>query len=81
MLFQALRDFRYEKVRIEIDETPAQPMMLRFHLTGSSPNVYDGFPLELNVNVGGALRDVLERGLKTYQLPAGVADRLGSTPP
>jgi len=77
MLFEALRDFRYEQIRIEITETPEQPLVLRLKLKGASPNVYDGFPLELNVNVGGALRDVLERGLKTYQLPAGVADRLG----
>jgi len=80
MLFQALRDFRYDSIRIEIDESPGRPEVMRLELKGNSPNVFDGFPLELNVNIGGALRDVLETGLRTYSLPSGVADRLGSPP-
>ncbi|MFN4089026.1 MAG: YdbH domain-containing protein [Alphaproteobacteria bacterium] len=78
ILFQALQDFHYDSIRIEIDESPGRTQVMQLALKGNSPKVFDGFPLELNVSVSGALRDVLERGLRTYQLPAGVADRLGA---
>lgn len=71
-LMRAVQNFEYSKVRAFIDESSAEEMTLRLELEGRSPDVYEGFPLQLNVNVSGPLRDVLNRGIRTYQLPAAL---------
>lgn len=71
-LMRAVQNFEYSKVRAFIDESSAEEMTLRLELEGRSPDVYEGFPLQLNVNVSGPLRDILNRGIRTYQLPAAL---------
>lgn len=71
-LMRAVQNFEYSKVRAFIDESSAEEMTLRLELEGRSPDVYDGFPLQLNVNVSGPIRDLLNRGIRTYQLPAAL---------
>src|SRR5690606_1403721 len=56
-LMRAVQDFEYSKVRAFIDESSAEEVTLRLEREGRSPDVYEGFPLQLNVNVSGPLRD------------------------
>lgn len=76
LVMRALEQFHYETIRVEIDENAAGELSLRVSLQGSSPKVYDGYPIVLNVNFSGDLADVLRHGLRAYQLPAEIGRRL-----
>ena len=69
LFLQAVENFHYEKVRVTLDEGDAEDMVLGFHLEGKNPDLYGGAPFELNVNLTGPLRQLLDRGIKTYKLP------------
>ena len=76
LVMRALEQFNYDSIRIAIDENAAGELSLRVSLQGSSPKVYDGYPIVLNVNFSGDLADVLRHGLRAYQLPAEIGRRL-----
>ncbi len=76
LLMQALEHFDYESIRIEIDERPVDGLTLSLSLRGSSPNVHDGYPMVVNINVSGALGEVLQQGIRSYQIPEEIQRRL-----
>jgi hypothetical protein len=76
MLLQALTDFRYDSLALSIDGTAGGEMTLSFAIRGSNKDFYDGYPVALNLKVGGALDTILRRGLATYRIPSTVRDRM-----
>ncbi len=69
LFLQAVENFYYDKVRVTLDEGEAEDLVLGFRLEGKNPDLYGGAPFELNVNLTGPLRELLDRGIKTYKLP------------
>lgn len=69
LFLQAVENFHYDTVQVTLDEGEAEDLVLGFHLTGNNPDLYAGAPFELNVNLSGPLRELLDRGIKTYKLP------------
>lgn len=76
MLLQALTDFRYEGISLSVDGQAGGEMTLSFAIRGSNPSFYDGHPVALNLNVGGALDTILRRGIATYRIPSAVRQRM-----
>ncbi len=72
----ALRNFEYHTLRMTLDGEAAGALTVGLHLTGSNPEVYEGYPIELTVNVEGAFAQLLQRGLAGYRTPDAVAQRL-----
>src|SRR5690606_25639737 len=66
LLFAALRDFRYQSLVMEMDGSTTGDLDAVLHISGANPDLYDGYPVELNVNVGGPLMRLLQQGLDTY---------------
>jgi hypothetical protein len=75
-LLKALTDFRYDSLVLSIDGETGGEMTLSFAIRGSNPSFYDGYPVALNLNVGGALDTILQRGLATYRIPSAVQERM-----
>ena len=69
LLLQALENFRYKDLRLTIDGRTDGEMDVGLHIAGANPDLYDGYPIEFNLNLEGALANVLRQGLAGYQIP------------
>jgi hypothetical protein len=76
LLLQALENFRYEELRLTIDGRTDGEMDVGLHLKGANPDLYDGYPIEFNLNLEGALADVVRAGLAGYQIPERIREQM-----
>jgi hypothetical protein len=76
LLLQALENFRYETLRLTIDGRTDGDMDVRLHIAGANPDLYGGHPIEFNLNLEGALADVVRAGLTGYQIPERIRERM-----
>jgi Dicarboxylate transport len=76
LLLQALENFRYEELRLTIDGRTDGEMDVGLHIAGANPDLYDGYPIEFNLNLEGELADVLRAGLAGYQIPERIRQRM-----
>jgi Dicarboxylate transport len=76
LLLQALENFRYEELRLTIDGRTDGEMDVGLHISGANPDLYDGYPVEFNLNLEGALADVVRAGLAGYQIPERIRERM-----
>jgi hypothetical protein len=76
LLLQALENFRYDKLRLTIDGRTDAEMDVGLHIAGANPDLYDGYPIEFNLNLEGALGNILRSGLAGYQIPERIRERM-----
>lgn len=55
LLLKAIRNFVYESLEVEADGRPGEPFDVKLRLRGANPDLYDGYPIALNVTLTGAL--------------------------
>ncbi len=75
LLSKALEDFRYQGLDIDVDGKVYGELNIRMHIRGSNPELYDGYPIELNVGLEGALGKLLQQGLVGYRIPESIQRR------
>lgn len=51
LLVQALEDFRYDKLTLTVDSPEAGDGVASLRLEGRNPNVLDGYPFDININL------------------------------
>lgn len=78
LMLKALRDFRYRQLVLTLDGSAAGDISASIHLAGASPLVYDGYPLEFNLTISGALSQILSDSLAGYQVPDRIRERMQS---
>lgn len=71
ILFKALDGFQYKTLETTLDGDLAGTLSLQVHLKGSNPQLYDGYPIELNVSSDGPFVSMIRNGLFAYRNPAG----------
>ena len=76
LMLGALENFAYETMRITLDRKAGGEAEIGVHLRGSNPDFYDGYPVEFNLGVSGALDTMLRRGLEGYRVPDAIRERL-----
>jgi hypothetical protein len=76
LLLEALENFRYDALRITLDGRTDSAMDIGLHLEGANPELYDGHPVEFNLNLDGALAQILQSGLRSYQIPDRIRERI-----
>lgn len=69
LMLQALSDFHYDSLRLTITGSAAGALEVGMHLAGNNPDLYDGYPVEFNLTLSGALAQVIEGTLSGYQVP------------
>ncbi len=80
LLLQALENFHYEALRITLDGPTDAEMDIKLHVRGANPELYDGHPIEFNLNLRGELANILRSGFATYQLPERIRQQMRSFP-
>lgn len=76
IVLQALRDFRYDSLELTLDGRTNDEMRARLSIKGRNPDLYDGYPVELNLNLDGQLAAIVRRGVQSWQVPAAIARRM-----
>ncbi|MEQ8967129.1 MAG: YdbH domain-containing protein [Azospirillaceae bacterium] len=76
LLLQALEDFRYETLKLTLDGRTGEDLSATVSVLGANPELYDGWPVALDVNVGGELDRILRSGLQSLSLGRRTEDLL-----
>jgi hypothetical protein len=71
-----LEDFHYERLEIEIDGSATEAVVIEIHFAGTNPNYQEGHPIEFNLSVDARLSDLLRTGIRVYQMPEKIEERL-----
>jgi len=57
---QALRNFHYESLDGTLDYNQNGEYRIKLHLLGANPDLYDGYPIEFDLNLNGELSGVFK---------------------
>jgi hypothetical protein len=75
-LMLALKDFHYETLRLTLNGEAQGQITVALALHGSNPAHRDAQPYHFNLNVEGALGDMLRSAETAYQIPAAIEKRI-----
>ena len=76
LMLQALENFRYEALKITLDGKTDGAIAIGLHLKGANPDLYDGHPVEFNLNLEGNLASLVQTNLDNYQIPDRIRERI-----
>lgn len=62
LLTDAMRNFHYTELSGGLSGNANGALVLRLSLRGSNPDLYEGYPFAINVNVEGSLADLFRHG-------------------
>jgi hypothetical protein len=63
LLLEAAENFHYEDLSLAVSGRTGEALEARLRLVGGNPDLFDGYPVALNVNLEGALDQILRRGI------------------
>jgi hypothetical protein len=72
----ALENFHYSELDGTIDYNTDGSYQLKVHLVGSNPDLYDGYPVALNLNIGGMLPEAFEVLFLTGDFDKAILNRI-----
>ncbi|MEM8948236.1 MAG: YdbH domain-containing protein, partial [Pseudomonadota bacterium] len=76
LMLQALENFQYDALKITIDGRTDGVNAVGLHLKGANPELYDGHPVEFNLNLEGSLASLVQVNIDNYQIPDRIRERL-----
>ena len=76
MVVTALSNFQYQKIVIDLDRALGGATVVGLHIAGANPELYDGYPIELNVNLTGDLDRIVRDSLAGWRIPEDIRQRL-----
>lgn len=76
LMLQALENFRYDALKITLDGRTDGATAIGLHLRGANPDLYDGHPVEFNLNLDGNLASLVQTNLDNYQIPDRIRERI-----
>jgi hypothetical protein len=76
LMLQALENFRYDALKITLDGRTDGATAIGLHLNGANPGLYDGHPVEFNLNLDGNLASLIQTNLENYQIPDRIRERI-----
>jgi hypothetical protein len=76
-LLEALRSFRYERLRMTVNGDAQGSVVVALSLHGANPEHRDAQPYEFNLNVDGRLGDLVRESGAAYRIPAQIEEQLG----
>jgi hypothetical protein len=80
LLFTALADFRYQSLTAIVRGYLDADLTVELQLRGSNPELYEGYPIELNVNLEAPIMPLALAGREALALPDAVRRALERQP-
>jgi hypothetical protein len=81
LALQALEDFQYENLALTVNGSLSKDLEVGLQLKGNNPGLYDGYPIEFNLNLSGELANVIQGSLTGYRVPETIKRQLMEFPP
>jgi len=81
LMLEALKNFHYDVLGVDIDGEAGGEWIAALHLTGNNPDFMDGYPFELNFNLSGKLDAILRDGMAGFSLPERIGEGLSESRP
>jgi len=78
MVFDALKDFRYEVLKVGLNGDIAGRMVLSLSVLGRNPEVLGGSPFQLNISIDSALVQLLQQATRSMDVKAVIQDVTGA---
>lgn len=76
LVVDALSNFQYQALAVDIDRALGGSSIVGLHIAGANPELYDGYPIELNVNLTGDLDRIVRDSLAGWRIPEEIRQRL-----
>jgi hypothetical protein len=76
LVVNALANFQYQSLAIDLDRDLGGASVVGLHINGANPDVYDGYPIELNVNLTGDLDRIARDSMAGWRIPDEIRKRL-----
>lgn len=77
LLLDALDNFQYSRLRVDLSGLPDGQTEMRFRIRGKNPDLYGGAEVEFNMGITGQLEQILRQSYEAYYtVPEEVARRL-----
>lgn len=76
LMLKALDNFRYKALTVTLTGEAGGEMEAALHIEGNNPDLYEGYPLEFNLNLRGKLDRILHDTLAGYQIPDKIRQRM-----
>ena len=76
LLVTALQNLHYKSLWLGLDRAANGETVVGLHVTGANPELYGGYPVELNINLTGQLDQVVRQTLATYNVPDQIRQRM-----
>ena len=77
LLLEALDDFRYSRLRLELNGLDGGDTEMSFRIRGANPELYGGAEIELNMSIVGRLEQIMRQSYEAYyEVPEEIADKL-----
>jgi hypothetical protein len=68
LLLEAAENFHYDDLSLTVSGRTGEDLQARLRLVGGNPDLFNGYPVALNVNLEGALDRILRRGIATSRI-------------
>ncbi|MCH8155556.1 MAG: YdbH domain-containing protein, partial [Proteobacteria bacterium] len=68
LMLRVLQDFHYDELSLTIDKSAETGTRLALVLLGKNPDVLDGYPFRLNINLEGDMGPLVEALSQAYSL-------------
>lgn len=76
LTLQALRNFHYDSLYLTLNREITGDAVLAIHLKGKNPDLYDGYPISLNLNISGKLDRIVSQSLEGYRVPERIRQQM-----
>jgi len=76
LVLDALSNFHFSRIAMDVNKPLDGATDLTLHVAGANPDLYDGYPIELNVNVTGDLDKVVRDSLAGWRISEELKERL-----
>ena len=78
LVAKALANFAYDSIAMTVNGDTLKDLAIKLNMKGKNPDLYGGYPISFNLNLGGPLGAILRQGVVGYQIGTDTIERLQS---
>ncbi|NKB45291.1 MAG: hypothetical protein GKS03_13545, partial [Alphaproteobacteria bacterium] len=80
LALQALENFNYESIAVKVSGSAQKNLETSLAIKGRNPALYDGYPIDFNLNLSGELANVVRDSMVGYRVPEAIKRQLMAFP-
>lgn len=81
LALQALENFQYDSIAVTVSGSILEELEASLAIKGRNPALYNGYPIDFNLNLSGELANIIQGSLAGYRVPETIKRQLLAFPP